>query len=308
MGFSQFIGAVKLSTRRHAPEIMYIAGAVSMVGAIVSAFKARPKYEEIMEDHKRRVARRLEAEELADEAPDDIYPDEYRIRDRIRDGLVTGMKLAVCFWKVVAFGGAALAFFFMHGKIYKTWFLSAAAVANEASKKLKALEAATAAEIGKDKVQDIKDRMFNEAAEEHEQLKNGVLIDEEKYPFAKWFDDLNPNWRDDADANRTWLTNVLKILNVRLQAQGYLFANEVWKELNMPLSEYGWTYGIMAKNPDGTTNALTFGMFDGKDPAARNFITGYEPNFLINPNFDPLPIITRVGYTKKSEVTKAVAI
>ena len=304
MGLKAIAGAVKLGAKRHAPEIMYGAGAVSMIAAIVCAFKARPRYEEILEDHRNRVAKQKLAEEKADEAPDDIYPDNRRLGDRIHDGIVTGMKMAVCFWKVVAFGGAALGFFFMHGKIYKGWFLGAAAAASEASRKLKVLEAATAAEVGEQKLQDIKDRVFAETVEEKRMAEDGNLSEEDyeviqdDKRFVKFFDDNNPNWRDDAEANYNWLRAKERTLNVRLQAQGYLFANDVWKELNMPLTEYGQIYGIMAKDKHGITQALDFGMLDGKDPGARNFKNGYESTFMINPNFDPEPIVGKVNYAK----------
>jgi hypothetical protein len=72
-------------------------------------------------------------------------------------------------------------------------------------------------------------------------------------------------------------------------------ANTVFQELKMQKTTWGQNYGILAKNEDGTTNVLDFGLYNGKDPAARNFVNGYEDVFLLNFNFDPKPIVGRVA-------------
>ena len=310
MGFQRFIGGMRLSMKKHSPELMFIAGTLSMGAAIVSAFKARPKYDEVMENHKNELARRRSAIEIANarEDGDEVYPVENRLGDRIAIGMKTGMKLAVVFSKTALLGGVALGFFFGYGKIYKTWFAAAAAKAAMESKKFKALQAATLAEVGEEGMEDIKNRVFKEAAEDHfaidEEGNRAVVISldpNDDYRFCKWFDETNPWFREgDPEANLNYLNNKLKLLNVRLQAKGYLLGNEVWDELRLPKTDYGATYGILATKPDGTTNALDFGLYDGRNPSARNFVNGYEDTFLIRPNFDDEPIVGRIpGWGKR---------
>lgn len=307
MGFTQFIGGMRLSMKKHSPELMFIAGTVSMGAAIVSAFKARPKYEEVIEWRRNELKARRRAIEIANDMEDgeDKYPVENRVADRVAIGLKTGLKMAVVFWKTVAFAGAAVGFFFGYGRIYKGWFLASAAMAEATSKKLKALEAATLAEVGQEKMQDIKNRVYKDAVEDHYDIDeegNRVASDDtdDKYRFCKWFDEMNQWFKEgDPEANLNWLKAQLKVLNVRLQAKGYLLGNEIWEQLDMQKTEDGAIYGILAKKPDGTTNILDFGLYDGRDPGARNFINGYEDVFLIRPNFDERPIIDRIpGWTK----------
>lgn len=304
MSLSRFMGRVRLSMRNHSPQIMFIGGTIAMGAAIVEAFKARPKYDEVIEEYHQMTAKQKRAAEIADdqEDGDEIYPAERRLGDKIHDGLVTGMKLAVVFGKVIAFGGIALGCFFGYGRIYRGWFVASAAVAEGATRKLKALEAATVAEVGKDKMQDIKDRMFKEEAEKRysvdEDGKREIKdadVPTDHPSFIKWFDEANPDFKKgDPEANLSYLLNKCELLNIRLQAKGHLMANEVFQELKMQKTTWGQTYGIPAENEDGTTNALDFGLYNGKDPAARNFVNGYEDVFLLNFNFDPKPIVGRV--------------
>lgn len=305
MSLSRFMGRVRLSMRNHSPQIMFIGGTITMGAAIVEAFKARPKYDEVIEEYHQMAAKQKRAVEIADdqEDGDEIYPAERRLGDKIHDGLVTGMKLAVVFGKVIAFGGIALGCFFGYGRIYRGWFVASAAVAEGATRKLKALEAATVAEVGKDKMQDIKDRMFKEEAEKRysvdedgERIIKDADVPTDCPSFIKWFDEANPDFKKgDPEANLSYLLNKLELLNIRLQAKGHLMANEVFQELKMQKTTWGQNYGILAENEDGTTNTLDFGLYNGKDPAARNFVNGYEDVFLLNFNFDPKPIVGRVA-------------
>lgn len=305
MSLSRFMGRVRLSMRNHSPQIMFIGGTIAMGAAIVEAFKARPKYDEVIEEYHQMAAKQKRAAEIADdqEDGDEIYPAERRLGDKIHDGLVTGMKLAVVFGKVIAFGGIALGCFFGYGRIYRGWFVASAAVAEGATRKLKALEAATVAEVGKDKMQDIKDRMFKEEAEKRysvdedgERIIKDADVPTDHPSFLKWFDEANKDnfKKGDPDANLNYLLNKLELLNIRLHAKGYLMANDVFQELKMQKTTWGQIYGILAENEDGTKNYLDFGLYDGKDPAARNFVNGYEDVFLLNFNFDPKPIVGRV--------------
>lgn len=306
MGFSKFMGDMRLSVKRHSPQLMFIAGTGCMVMSIVSAFKARPKYDEIMAERDRELAKRKKAIDIADsmEDGDEKYPEENRLIDRVRIGMVTGMKVAVAFWKVVAFGGAALGFFFGYGRIYKGWFLGASAAATAANKRLRALEAATLAEVGEDKMEDIKNKVFADAVEERyevdEEGKRHIKGDLDPKDMIKWFDELCPLWReDDPDANYNCLLAKEKILDIQLQAKGHLFANEIWHELELPETTYGATWGILRDQPDGSRKHLDLGLRDGRDPGVRNFVNGYEDVFLIRPNFEDHPIINYVGYKEK---------
>lgn len=311
MSFGTFIGDMKLSMIKHSPEILMFAGGVSMVAAIVSAFKARPKYEEILDEYEeikeRRKAGTEKAERIEEATGIDVYTEEERMGDKIRDGIVFGMKMACVFGKTILFGVGAGVCFLAAFKIINGRYLGAVAVAAGAQSKLRAMEAAAVAEVGEGGLQRIKDNLAKEELENHlEETEDGKMVPT-KAPtisrFAKFFDEMNPNFiPGDPEANIAWLRAKERTLNVRLQAKGYLFENEVWHELGIPKTQSGQTYGIMAKNPDGTTNALDLGIYSYNNRLAVN---GYDDTILLEPNFDLYPIIERVGYEANMKGTES---
>lgn len=86
--------------------------------------------------------------------------------------------------------------------------------------------------------------------------------------------------------NYDMLSQNMQWLNQRLQTEGFLFKNDVLREMGLPFTKDGWTAGIKAQNPDGTFNYLTCGV--EKDTArARDFKKGVDKDFLLTFNFVP---------------------
>ena len=311
MSFGTFVGDMKLSMIKHSPEILMIAGGVSMIGAIVSAFKARPKYEEILEEYEEIKERRKSGTEKAERIEEatgiDVYTEEERMGDKIRDGIMFGMKMASAFGKTALFAVGAGICFLAAYKIVNGRYLGAVAVAAGWQSRAKALEAAAITEVGEGGLRRIKDNLAKEELENHlDETEDGKMVPSKRETiskFAKFFDDLNPNFiPGDPEANISWLKAKERVLNVRLQAKGYLFENEVWHELGIPKTQSGQIYGIMAKNPDGTTNALDLGIYNYSNRLAVN---GFDDTILLEPNFDLYPIIERVGYEANMKGTES---
>ncbi len=104
-------------------------------------------------------------------------------------------------------------------------------------------------------------------------------------PHCFFFDEANPNWEKDPYQNRDFLENHLRWLNERLKAEGFLFENDIRRDLGAPLVKSGWTSGIFAEDKDGNRNYISFGL-DAKNQAAQNFRDGIEPTILIQLNVE----------------------
>ena len=106
-------------------------------------------------------------------------------------------------------------------------------------------------------------------------------------PHCFFFDECNApyNWEKDPMMNRTFLEDHLRWLNQRLQAEGFLFENDIRRDLGVPLVKCGWTSGIFAEDKDGNRNYLSFGL-DAKNPRAQAFRDGIEPSILIQLNVE----------------------
>ena len=104
-------------------------------------------------------------------------------------------------------------------------------------------------------------------------------------PHCFFFDEANPNWEKDPIYNRDFLESHLRWLNERLWVEGFLFENDIRRELGEPIVKSGWTSGIFAQDKDGNRNYISFGL-DAKNAAAQAFRDGIEPSILIQLNVE----------------------
>lgn len=104
--------------------------------------------------------------------------------------------------------------------------------------------------------------------------------------YARFFDELNPQWNKQLEYNPLFLMGVQNHLNDLLKARGHVFLNEAYEALNLPHTEAGSVVGwIMDKGGD---NFIDFGLFDPTNQAAREFVNGYEAGILVDFNVDGL--------------------
>ncbi len=104
-------------------------------------------------------------------------------------------------------------------------------------------------------------------------------------PHCFFFDEASPNWEKDARMNRDFLETHLRWLNDKLWAEGFLFENDIRRDLGVPIVKTGWTAGIFAEDKDGNRNWLSFGL-DAKNSRAQAFRDGIEPTILIQLNVE----------------------
>jgi hypothetical protein len=102
------------------------------------------------------------------------------------------------------------------------------------------------------------------------------------------FDETNPNWERDPASNRDFLENHERWLNEKLWAEGFLFENDIRRDLGFPIVKSGWTSGILATVQKGDftdRNWLSLGL-NVNSPAAQRFRDGLEPSIILQPNVE----------------------
>ncbi len=106
-------------------------------------------------------------------------------------------------------------------------------------------------------------------------------------PHCFFFDECNApdTWEPDAQMNKKFLEDHLRWLNERLWAEGFLFENDIRRDLGVPIVKSGWTAGIFATDKEGNRNWLSFGL-DAKNPRAQAFRDGIEPSIVIQLNVE----------------------
>ena len=104
-------------------------------------------------------------------------------------------------------------------------------------------------------------------------------------PHCFFFDESNPNWEKEPRINRHFLEQHQIWLNQKLQIEGFLFENDIRRDIGAQLVKSGWTSGIFAEDKDGNKNYLKLGL-DAKNPAAQRFRDGVEPSIVIQLNVE----------------------
>lgn len=103
--------------------------------------------------------------------------------------------------------------------------------------------------------------------------------------YGRFFDPLNPNYSDTSEYNHTFLKTQERFANDKLQANGYLFLNEVYESLGIPRTQAGQIVGWKIDNPN-SDGFVSFGIENIFDTNSRAFVNGMEPVVFLDFNVD----------------------
>jgi hypothetical protein len=145
-----------------------------------------------------------------------------------------------------------------------------------------------------------RDRVREEIGEERElDLYHGVTLEDEKNgkggklasrkvtdpsrlsPYAKFFDEANPNWQPNAEFNRLFIQCQQNYANQKLLANGYLFLNDVYDSLGIERTRAGQIVGWLV-NGEGD-GFIDFGIFEAHN---ADFVNNQEPSIILDFNVD----------------------
>lgn len=274
-----------LHLRKRSPEILTAVGIIGGVTAAVMGAKATLKLEATLDVAKDRVdsVKEIHLEVKPDGSK--VHTDQERVKDLayaytrnvIDIGKLYGPSISIGTASIVCIIGA-------QGIMQKrNAALVGAYVALEKgfAEYRKRVEDA----IGSDAERDIRygitrEEVTNKKGETREIVKvdpNGVS------GYARFFDDLNKNWKRDAEYNRLFIECQQRWANEELHARGHLFLNEVYDLLGMERSKQGALVGwVVNGNGDGYVD---FGMYRGGE-MVREFVNGHEKAILLDFNVD----------------------
>ena len=102
--------------------------------------------------------------------------------------------------------------------------------------------------------------------------------------YARFFDELCADWQRQPEYNLLFLKCKQQYCNDILQSRGHLFLNEVYDMLGIERSSMGAVVGwVIGTEGD---NYVDFGIFNGSNPRARDFVNGREGAILLDFNVD----------------------
>lgn len=289
-------GKVALQASKQSPHILFGAGMVGFGATIYLASKAALK----LDQHIDKVQEDLNA--VKEMHHDDLYagysPSDYR-RDMLYIHTNNVYQIAKMYSPTIVVGVGTIICLTRSHQILSNRNTALMAAYSVLDKSYAAYRKKVIAELGEDK-----DREFRYPTETYKHVivddKGKVLTDSEKTRirldnlsgYARFFDELCESWKPQPEFNLIFLRAQQNWANDILQARGHLFLNEVYDMLGIPRTKAGAVVGWTISNSGD--NYVDFGLFDGDNPAARDFVNGREGAILLDFNVDGV-IYDKIG-------------
>ena len=288
---------VGFELKKHSPEIFVVAGVIGTVASAVMACRATLKVNETLEQPKKNIDKIHTAVEKGVTEIGESYSVEDSKKDLVKVYAHTGVQFAKLYGPSVALGAVSIASILAgHNLLHKRNVALAAAYAT-IDQGFKDYRNRVVERFGKEldkelrygiKAQEVTETVVNEDGTEQTVTNTVDVIDKKNYSgYARCFDETCAGWDRDAERNLFYLIQVQNMMNEKLQRQGYLFLNDVYKALGMQMSVAGQTVGWIydEKHPVGD-NFVDFGIHDLHDKEKRLFVNGYEKSIWLDFNVD----------------------
>ena len=274
--------------QKYAPEILTVTGVAGMVGGTVLACRSTIKAQDVLAEH-------MESLETIKKAAE-LIPEEYSRADRGKDTLMVYTRIVIDLGRAYAVPAvmmtlSAAAIFGSH-KMMMARNAGLAAVVKATDAAFKEYRGRVIEKHGKD--EDIALRNgFTEkemsflTAEKEEHVDGRSKPNKRDATFsmyAKCFDESSCKWSKTPSYNQMFLETQQIYANELLNTRGHIFLNEVYDSLGLPRTKEGAIVGwVQNGNGDGYVD---FGLYNPKNPTARDFINGYERSIFLDFNVD----------------------
>ena len=309
INFSRTFGKIKFGVKKHSPEILIVAGVIGTVTSAVMACKATTKVGDIMEekdevlDHIHGAAERIKSGESLKNKGGEDYTMETVKKDTTIVYFQTGLKLAKLYAPSVILGALSITSILTSNNILRKRNVALSAAYAALDKGFKEYRDRVIERFGEKvdhqirhniKEVEVEEVVTDERGKEKTVKKIIEGVDGDTHsPYAKVFDESNPNWEKDAEHNMFFLKSVQSFMNDKLKANGHVFLNEVYRELGFDDTKAGQVVGwIYDPNNEIGDNYIDFGIMDiytcSRSEAERKsaFINGYERNIILDFNVD----------------------
>lgn len=269
-----------LKLQKNSPTIFVISGVVGLGATAVMAAIATRKIEPILEDHaKSRMAvsesvyhsQRVEQLEVVK-----VYAD-------------TAWELGRLYAPTIVVGTLSTASVLHGHKILKTRHIATMAAYTGLMEQYQAYRARVSETLGVEMERDI----YNGAVGKYEEdpdhkgeyKMKSKFVDGPANYLRPFFDESNDNWTTDASSNLYFLRGVQAHANNLLQARGYLFLSEVYRDLGIPPTKETIVAGWLLDSDRGD-GFVDFGFMTDQSPEAIMFRNGAERSVRLNFNID----------------------
>lgn len=281
--------------KKHSPEILVVSGIVGIVSAAVMACKATTKVSEIVEKAKDDI-------DIIHGAVEGNIPTKEPYTEDDANKAITmtymkvGLKLVKLYAPAVVIGGLSVtAILYSNGILRKRNMALAAAYAT-VDGSFKDYRNRVIDRFGEEVEKELRYNIkpITVEAKATDESGNEVLTEQtlqvaepsEHDMYTKIFDETSCYWSKNPEYNLMFLNGREAYANNKLNAQGYLFLNDVLDMLDIPKTKEGQIVGWVKDPKNGGDGYVDFGIFNAYKKANREFINGYEPSIWLDFNVD----------------------
>lgn len=292
---SRCLSKVSWSLKKHSPEILIAAGVVGTVISAVMACKATTKVSEILYKTKEDIDAIHDC--MADESLAENYAQEDGKKDLVIVYAQTSAKLIKLYAPALALGVLSLGSILASNNIMRKRNVALAAAYATIDTGFKEYRGRVVEKFGEEidrelkyniKAKQITETVIDENGEEKNITKTINVAGPNEYSdYARFFDEGSVYWEKNSEYNLMFLRAEQNFANDRLRSRGYMFLNEIYDRLGLPITKAGQAVGWVY-NPENLIgdNCVDFGIYDTHREKARDFVNGYERVILLDFNVD----------------------
>ena len=276
------VGRSALQASKHSPTILFATGMVGFVATTVLASRATLKLETVLESTKEN----LDAVHKLREADREDYTEEDAKKDTAYIYAAAAVDITKLYAPVVLVGFVSVACLTKSHTILNKRNAGLTAAYTALDKAFTEYRGRVAKEFGDEKEREFRYGIEQRTVEDTTGKEVVVRrVDPNKISgYAKFFDESNPNWNRNPDYNFAFIRSQQNYANNILQVRGHVFLNEIYDSLGFERTSAGAVVGwVISKEGD---NFIDFGLFNGGNPMAVEFINGNEPCILLDFNVD----------------------
>jgi hypothetical protein len=267
-----------LQTQKASPTILFGAGVVGVVASTVLACKATLKLESVLngaEDTLNVIA----------ELENEKYSDNDRRRDKAIVRTKTAVKVLKLYGPAITVGTIGVTCLAGSHKILTTRNAGLMAAYATLEKGFEEYRSRVLGELGEEKERELRygHELQTVKDEFGEKVVKRVAAGEPSI-YARFFDEVSPSWKKTPEYNFLFVRCQQNWANDMLKARGHVFLNEVYDSLGISRTKAGAVVGWVL-HPDND-NFIDFGVFDGNNERARDFVNGREGSILLDFNVD----------------------
>lgn len=279
---SSRVGRQLLTVQKHSPTVMFVAGTVGVVATVALACRATLKVDEVLEGVEKTKA-------LIETVEHEDYSEKDKQQDLAKLYAKTGLAFIKLYGPAVIVGAASIACLTGAHVVLSKRNVGLSAAYAALDRAYKEYQKRVSDEFGAEKEREL--RFGSQKREIVEETKEGPVTkeistyDPNGYSaYARFYDELNPNWQRVAEYNLLFLKCQQNYANDLLHSRGHVFLNEVYDMLGIDRSKAGSVVGwVLGK---GNDNFVDFGVFEHGNPRAIDFVNGREGAILLDFNVD----------------------